>query len=289
MNGNTLIFLGLALILLSFALPLLGATIIYTYPPEIKVYPSSPSGSSSDPTPLVAGETINIIATVRIVNMKTPTCKVMITGEGFSGSTVTLSVYDSFTEGQYTYYIMKKMDWAIPNLSEGTVLTFEFYVEAEKLEEEGTLTDNATSYGSIVTVNGEFYINGELATETSRHVVYDPTLTIEFKATSMGSKIAKVYIHVLKDGRQLATKVLDEVIPDEHWKIEYTLPEMGTYEIKGLFDVGSKTYRKMSVLVGWGESQEEAPPGQDIITLQNVMFLAGIVLLIVGYFKRGKS
>lgn len=285
MNSNTLIYLGLALILLSFTLPLLGATVIYTYPPEIKVYPSSPSGSSSDPTPLVAGESINIVVTVRVVRMGTPTCKVTITGEGFSGSTVTLQVCDSFTEGQYTYYIMKKPGWTVPSLSEGTVLTFEFYAEAEKLDEEGTLDDTAISYGSIVTVGGEFYINGELATETSRFVVYSPTLTIEFKATSLGSKISKVYIHISKDGEQLATKVLDEVTPDEQWKITYTLPEMGTYQITGFFDVGSKTYRKMSVLAGWGESQQETPT-QDITTLQNVMFLAGILLLMVGYFRR---
>ena len=276
MRGSTLlVVLGIALLSVGVAYPF--ATVIYTYPPEIKIYPNSPSGTSSDPTPLVVGETINIVATVRTVSVKTPTCKVTITAQGFSGETVTLTVYDSFSEGQYTYYIMKKPNWVIPSLSEGTVLTFEFYAEAEKLQEEGTLSNTATSYGSIATVNGEFYINGELATETSTHVVYNPTLIIEFKATNLGSKISKVYIHIYKDGKQLATKVLDEVTTDERWKTTYTLPEMGSYEIKGFFEVGGKTYRKMSVVVGWGEGW---------LNLRTVLMVLGGALIAYGLFKR---
>jgi len=281
MNLNAYVLIGIALILFGTFQQL--ATIIYTTEPSVYVSPVSPAGTQTDPSPLVPGLTINIVASVRTTSTESPSCQVTISGEGFSTTTLTLQIYDHFTVGDYTYYTMKYLDWEVPDLENGTVMTFYFKASAKALYENQTYYGEAYSYGVITHVDGAFYINGELATETSRHVIYDPTITIEFRATKQGDAITRVYLHVYDAlGNQLDTLVLTEDEEDVHWEANYTLPSKGQYEITGFFNVGDKTYRKMSVLIGYGEGEENGEEGGDeIIRYITVEKLYGVPISFI--------
>ncbi|NIR92649.1 MAG: hypothetical protein GWO08_02955, partial [Gammaproteobacteria bacterium] len=183
------------------------------------------------------------------MNLDAPSCTVAISDTDYQDS-ISIPIYTHFTEGQYTYYVMRKDGWTIPSLAEDTVLEFTFTGSSEGL------THQASSYAIIGGPDGDFYLNGELATKTSSHTVTDPALTLKFQASKDGGLIDSVFIQVYQQTstggwQQIKTISMSETVQDSTWEASYTLPDHGVYKINGFFDVGTKTYQKMSVISGY--------------------------------------
>lgn len=209
-----------------------------------------PSGTQTEPTPLLPGATQKLWAVVLNCRSEPVSASCIVNGE-----TYTLNVKLGMIDGAYEIYYS---GWTVPELPEATMLEFVFTCNVDGF------TLSASSWGKIGVPDGSFYINGELATTTSTHVVYDATLNIKFVATREGDKISRVYITVWNleayPPSAVGDKDLTETMVDSEWETTYTLPDYGTYEIYGYFVSETKHYRTMSIIMDLPGKEEPLNP-----------------------------
>lgn len=155
----------------------------------------------------------------------------------------------------------------------------------------------ATVVYEAAEIDGQFYINGELATTTSTHTVTSPDLNLKFVATSNGHLIRQVTVtpHVTPLGSQDQV-VLTETVPDTEWEgIVTLLHGIGTYELMGIIthDETGDTFVKMSMSLDWDGSTGTATgqPLEEELQLNFAQVGFGILglLLIVAGLLTGKK
>jgi len=112
-----------------------------------------------------------------------------------------------------------------------------------------------TKFYAVVGVpDGQFYINDQPASTDTHIYLNTLDLNFKFKATKVGSAIGSVLVEIYypyPHGEQIARIWLNETVTDEEWTGSYTLPETGTYEIRGYFYVEGHPYQRMCVVVGY--------------------------------------
>lgn len=252
-------------ILMVLGLMVMGASLIpFSIMATEGVYLASPNSQMVDyPSSLPMGTSYLIRIDVFEPGTESVVCDIAtVTGEEYS-KTISLSRKGSF---MFTY------NWQVPELEEGTVLSFTFRI----LDSENVTIIQITVYGVIGDFPmGYFTVNDIEVADADMIEVDDPELVIQFYATENGDKIDSVEVQVRKKGEsELIEKViLAEVTANTVWENTYTLPEPGTYEFAGWMDV-TFTERRFAIvgfLVEW-----EMP------ILQLSLVFVGVGLLIVG-------
>lgn len=274
--GVLVTLMGILLPIVGVPLPSLLTIVIADATPPSLYYPNPP-GDQSNPTPLAIGETINLRITVEETGsglVSAPTCA--IRGDSYSKDLI-LGI-------QKTYGDLEEYgsNWVIPDL-EGVTLSFTF-----------SATDNAGHIAERMTwgiiqgfpPEGYFEINGQIVDETS--IVYVKTLELTFKFTAIeeGHKIEQVRVQVYSDSLMLRDLTLYEATTDTVWQGTYTLPQEGTYTVKGDFKSGGRWYYKMSLLVTTEIGGLGFP---SLAELFNIVTMLGLALTFVGYFKKKEA
>ena len=145
-----------------------------------------------------------------------------------------------------------------------------FWLEGQKLPSSGLVswdwtatsavggkTISATTYGKVVTLEGYYSINGQQVEIDSEIFVEDATVTFGFTATSWGEGISKVKVLITDStGTLIAALELAEATTDAYWEGSYTLPKYGTYKVEGYIHTNLGIFKKMSLLMPWGESTD---------------------------------
>jgi hypothetical protein len=266
---------GVALVLLG-ALLAIGviplATVIYdTTPPTI--VSAYPSGTSSSPTPVAVG-TMTVSADVGD-NVATPNdiivkCRITSAGGGFDttlnlpivpGSAVSIG---GMMVGHY------ETTWSVPAIA---IYTFTF-----------TATDPNGNVRTLITYaesgdpDGKFYINGVEVSPSSVIRVKSSDLTIKFVATSLGSLINKVEVKVTKSSTKVTS--LPCTVSGQTWEGTVSLTEgEGQYIVEGWIYWGSKSGRKMSIVMGFG-SMEPPVAINGSLVVGAIMAVAGACLIL---------
>jgi len=249
-----------------------------------------PDGTEANPTPLKIGQTIQI--------------RIDVYGKAEYGvGPVVCNIFD--ITGPAPYEIVAVLflenvggntwakEWIVPNeytyggntyqLQEGSKLKFYF---ASWDESEDYICPGPTTYGYISGYltqshpEGYFKINGKEATETSIHILFDPTVTFTFTVTDHPESIAAVKVSV--NGEVLK---LDKISNTEYRK-SYTLPGPGTYKIEGwivpTYD-SSKQIVRMSIIMKYGESEfNRMALGLAILFATSAV----ILIIILRWFKK---
>jgi len=178
--------------------------------------------------------------------------------------------------------------WDVPS-SEGTTYTFLWTVVLKDSSGATIDTKTTTTYGKTASTepDGYFEINGKRSSETATFVVLDGKLNFVFYATKNAEKLKTVYVEVWKAGSKVTSVNLAGT--SGQYSNSYTLPEPGTYEVKGFFTWSGSTsaIQKMTITASWGEETAEKTLGlskSQIIGL--VSAFLGIVFIAVGLKSR---
>jgi len=258
------------------------ATVIY---PEKFWYSFYPDGTADNPTMLTPGETIQLKCEVVSYDAR---LGISLPGDGFwtgycaiNGQKIPLTNQGprSGVENRYVVYPFTG-EWAVPQ-EEGVTYTFEWTIEIRVWDEsqnKAVLIDTKSTATYAKTIaeepDGYFTVNGKRADQQTTIVVLEPTLSLGFTATKNGDKISSVYVEVWKGGNKIDTVTLSGSTPT--WTGTYTLPDYGTYQLKGFYTwtEGTAPIQKMSVTVGWNEQM----PSIVLTPLQVI----GIVFVALG-------
>ena len=274
--GVAFILVGLLLAFNVFPM----ATVIL---PEKFWYKLYPDGTSGSPTLISPGSTITLTAQLVChdaqLNIELPgTYLTWIVQVDINGQVVTLDgkgVVPS-VEGRYTTFLFEKQ-WTVPS-GLGVVYTLKWtaIVRDNNFNEVGRATTTTYAKTADIEPDGVFYINDKDASQTTTHIVLDPTLSLKFTATKNGDKITSVYVEVWKGGTKINTVPLTGSNPT--WTAPYTLPGPGTYTFKGYYTwTGSSTpIQKMSIIANWEQGELPTPWPFSITQI------AGVGLIIVG-------
>jgi len=280
---NALQKLGAAMIILGIVLPFLGialpslATIIYDATPPTLNYPYPSGTSPSGATPLTPGQTI----TVKIVvvedgsGISTVKCDIFKYG-GSILTTLTLS-QGSSALGGYEY----TASWTVPNEA-GVTYQFNFMAK----DNAGNVATK-TSYGVTGTPDGYFTINGQQVTATSVIYVNNPTLNIDFTATSLPDLITGIRV-IVRDsaGTTLRDFTLTKSSSGNTWSGTHTLSAEGKYTISGYIVIASGSQlQKMELVVQWG-GVPETNVNTNVNRFLNILTVFGIALYIVGSLQK---
>lgn len=155
------------------------------------------------------------------------------------------------------------------------------------------LTKMATVTFNVAVPEGNFYIDGELATETSTHVTHDPDLDIKFVATANGENV--IHVRISRFGPDdFSTGTfkgfeLTETLADTEWTGVVTLPEKGDYKLVGSVvytDAGDYVHL-MSIIGSWTGTEgtfsgESTDTQKQINILQIGLGILGGVLIVFG-------
>lgn len=160
----------------------------------------------------------------------------------------------------------------------------------------------ATVIYSEYDLTGSFYINNELATTTSTHVVYDPKLDFKFVADTGGSQVTRVHVilwdetatDTVEFEEGFTTLNLQETVTDTQWTGSATLPGPGTYTLKGRVEAFGEWTYLMSILGTWTGSEGTFTGQPTFESIQPsfgsiVLLIAGVVLLGVGVYWERES
>jgi len=263
-----------------------------------------PDGSENNPTPLKIGETIQV--------------RLDVTDQSGSGiSCVVCTIFDITGPSPYETVAVLFLEnvggntwakeWTVPSeyIDDGEIYQIEtssklkFYfasyseVQIEikeswgyRYEYESYICPGPTTYAYISGIliqsqpEGYFQINGKEATETSIHLLFDPTITFTFTATENPENIAAVKVSVNDE-----VLTLDKISDTEYRKI-YTLKGPGKYEIEGwivpTYD-SSKQIIRMSIIMKYGESEfNKMALGLAILFATSAV----ILIIILRWFKK---
>lgn len=149
---------------------------------------------------------------------------------------------------------------------------------------------------------GQFYINGERATETSVHSLTSSVIQFEFRPTDNADQIKSCYVAlsqgegaeeqpVLWLGTSSSMLYLSLDSASGYWKISGELPKAGTYHIVG--GVTSKAglgYKYLSISIPW--NVPGTPIDVDIEigpSWLNWYTIAGGVLVAIGFILKQKK
>jgi len=272
------------------------ATIIY---PEKFWYSLYPDGTSSNPTMLTPGSSIQLKAQLVYFDAETGTTLpgtyltwIVQVSIPELGQTVTLDdVRDvvSSVESRYSTFVFQEA-WTVPS-EEGKALTFNWLaiVRDENYNEIGR--QELTTYAKTIAdePDGYFTINGENADQMTTQVVLNPTLQLGFTATKNGDKITDVYVEVWKETTKVTTVTLSS--SGLTWTGSYTLPTPGTYQLKGFYSWTGSTQpiQKMTVVMNWGTSDGDGDGVGGWFSSIGINQLAGFGSIIAGavlLFKR---
>jgi hypothetical protein len=234
--------LGLLLLLVGTTMligvwdPLTQATVIYTGP---TVIPLNPSGTLATPTPIVAGGSTTLAATITQSGGTISKAQCQVKDE--SGANVTL----------FTLYAVGdnwiSNPWTLPATADK--------VYACVFTAWNTAGGSASATGYFKTTSaypsGDFYINDVKATISSIHSVISPDLALKFVALLNGNKITVVTCKLFEytTGALLQTVTLTETTTDVRWEGTLTLPASGKYTLSGYISDGTTTWQLMSALV----------------------------------------
>jgi len=274
--GVAFILVGLLLAFNVFPM----ATVIF---PEKFWYKLYPDGTSGSPTLISPGSTITLTAQLVYYDVQLGinlpgTYLTWIVQVDINGQVVTLDGKDviSPVEGRYATFLFEKQ-WTVPS-GVGVVytLTWTAIVRDNNCNEVGRATTTTYAKTADVEPDGVFYINDKDASQTTTHIVLNPTLSLKFTATKNGDKISSVYVEVWKGGTKVSTVTLTGANPT--WTASYTLPGPGTYTLKGYYTwTGSSTpIQKMSIIANWEQGELPTPWPFSITQI------AGVGLIIVG-------
>jgi hypothetical protein len=267
-SGAVLILIGLLCLFSVIRPSQMLATIVYPSIFWVHMYPGSED--SGDPTMLTPGETITL--TVEVVDYDATldvdlgnpfywTAKVEI--RRVDGTLIgTVNLPDkSFSvgkdvEGHTCNTVTFTGHWTVSN-TEGVAYSFTWKVDIYDSDEVYLDTAEKTTYGKTpyAEPDGYFEINGKRATETSTHVVFNPTLSITFTPTKNSDKISAVKVEVRKAGSLINTVRLTK--SGSIYTGSYTLPSSGTYALTGKIEwTDGNPIPKMNVLITWGEEDD---------------------------------
>jgi len=249
-------------------------TIIFPARFWLKVYPDG--ASEQNPTMITGGRELTVSAIVIYYdaqyNTKLPgnpgnwRLSVDVIPIGEDGRTIWLKYVEevALTDGSRAYKFEGK--WAPPNKD----LICIFYWDAVIYDEQGNEfgrppeiktyakvnPSTPSTGGSIIDIpDGVFYIMDKAASEISSVTTMISNLLLKFQATKLGEKITGICVDVLKENNKVSTVKLSGANPI--WLGNATLPEVGTYILKGYFTwTGSdKPVEKMSILVIYSTQQ----------------------------------
>jgi len=261
-----------------------------------------PDGTENNPTPLKIGETIK----VRLDAIAQSDLEISYVGcniYDIGDSKRTVAILRLKNIGGNTWAI----DWVVPSeytykgttypIATGSKLEFYFYSYSDvaieipteygyRYEYESYIRPGPTTYayisGTLIQSQpeGYFQINGKEATETSIHLLFDPTITFTFTATEHPESISAVKISVNDE-----VLTLDKVSSTEYRKA-YTLPGPGKYEIEGwivpTYD-SSKQIVRMSIVTKYGENEfNRMALGLTILFATSAV----ILIIILRWFKK---
>jgi len=168
-----------------------------------------------------------------------------------------------------------------------------YYLEEGEYTFSFTCTDlagNTASQDYYLKVAGApegfFTINGERVDQTSIIYVRDPSLAIAFVCTKNPELVEEVYISIYKDGQYYDTKYLDQESSDT-WACTYTLPEEGTYDIRGYVKSPTGTYQFMQIFYQWTAGPISAPTIPLGPIIEAVLIAVAVVAAVVLAHRRG--
>ncbi|RLG03524.1 MAG: hypothetical protein DRN61_04655 [Thaumarchaeota archaeon] len=288
-SGAVLILIGLLCLLGVIRPSQMLATVVYPSIFWVHMYPGSED--SGNPTMLTPGQTVTL--TVEVVHYDANldvdvgnpfywTANVEIKKlDGTLIDTVNLPE-KSFSvgkdvQGHICNTVTFTGSWTVPS-TEGVTYSFTWKVDIYDDNEEYLDTAEKTTYGKtpLAEPDGYFEINGKQASETSTHIVFNPTLSITFTPTKNPDKITAVKVEVRKDGSLTSTVSLTK--SGGKYTGSYTLPSAGTYSLTGKIEWTDGTpIPKMNVLVTWGKEEDGGIPVNQIIGL--VCMAAGAFLV----------
>jgi len=302
--GAVLMVIGIALPLLGVSLPGFSglATVIW---PEKIWYAIYPDGTETDPTYLTSGSTVELKA--QIVYLDTET-GIMLDGDPNywdvsveipdTGETVKLTYNsEAVAENRYRTYIFTA-PWTAPNTDDITLeMLWTAVITDTQLQPIGTFHE--TTYAQTISEpDGIFRVNGVNAVEDTTLLVDNPTLSLSFEPISEASVIQSVFVDVYKGAANNYISRVPLTETSSSYEATYTLPETGTYVLKGYISWRQGTIHKMSMVImpppdggdgGDDDSDDDDTPTSLTITLSdllNIVTLGGVGLMMIGAFAQ---
>jgi len=180
--------------------------------------------------------------------------------------------------------------WTVPP-TEGVVYKFTWLVNIYETRDKLLDTAQTVTYAKtpLAEPDGYFEVNGAKAGETTKLVVWDPSLSLKFVPTKNPEKITAVKVEVWKGSNLLKTVALSKT--DGQYAGTYTLPSPGTYTLKGKIEwTDGNPLLKMSIMAQWGEEgggDGEGGEGDRILKLLSAISIAtGTVFIALGVMGR---
>jgi len=279
LSGLALIVFGLLCFLNVVSIAKM-ATVSYI---DIWVYLYPGSTDSASPDMVTIGSTVTLTATLRYADYSkgwySDPYSWTVTVDIYKGEskvqTVTLYSYDP---GMYIDMADWTGSWTIPN-EEGTLYRLVWNVNTY---DSGTTSKNTYAKTPLTEPDGSFKVNGKDTSQTSTLHVVNPTLTLSFTPSKAADKITGAYVEVWNGGSK-TTSVTMTKQTDGTYTGSYTLPNYGTYELRGYVEWnGGNPLRKMSALSTGGA--EEGPSGRWFGLNQAI----GLLSIAIGVFLMAK-
>ncbi|RLI00220.1 hypothetical protein DRO19_00175 [Candidatus Bathyarchaeota archaeon] len=273
MNGNTLIYLGLALILLSFAYPMVTVIVDDTPPKwiiasdgEVAIFPRDGQTyqSVSKITAGVEDFESGVASVTAVIDGQTFYLKSISGGSGGGGAKI--QMFSTVVHSGY---------WQcdIPPLSAGQhtmTLTAE--------NGNGLKTIYKATFTVYTNLQGDWYINGEKVTGSDQILRFTTrTLTFKFVKTQ-GVDDSKIRCSVWEGNAKLLE--LKNVAAGT-WEGTYTFTG-GKHALTLKANDGTNTVTFAVVTVDFGGEQQ---PSIEWLTMPNILLFSGILLVFFGWFS----